>query len=458
MKSIFIFATLFLTSSLLVNCQKQNNDQYLELNKFADQIKVINTHEHQHRPEEYGDLTIRFFHLLHSAYLMQDVESAGAVRLDMGPLDSLDEQKQWKMFKENLNYTRATSYYGHFVKGFQKLYDFNDDFFTETNLPVLSAQVKANYSDYDAWFDKAFKKAGFDLMFLDQYWKSFNTTLDERYYALVFHINPLVYQASNKPGSGDEPGSVYKNAEEEGFIIKSLDDYLIYCDHRFKVNIEHKAVCLKNSMAYGRMLYYEDISYEEAHKLYKKPSKHLSADEKKKLQDFLFHWIIKKSIEHDLPIQIHTGFLAGNHGMLYDTYPLHLNNLFEKYDKAKFVLFHGGYPWTGEYAAMAKTFPNVYLDLVWLPQISMQRAIIALDEMLDCVPYNKFFWGGDCAFIEESTGSLEYGKDVVAKVLAARIKRGMLTEEIAKDIITRIFRKNAIEFFQLEKKLGKEFS
>ena len=42
----------------------------------------------------------------------------------------------------------------------------------------------------------------------------------------------------------------------------------------------------------------------------------------------------------------------------------------------------------------------------------------ALDEILDTVPHNKLFWGGDCQFIEESTGSLEFGRDVVSQVLA----------------------------------------
>lgn len=37
--------------------------------------------------------------------------------------------------------------------------------------------------------------------------------------------------------------------------------------------------------------------------------------------------------------------------------------------------------------------------------------------MLDCVPYNKFCWGGDSGFIEELAGSLVFAKDIVAKVL-----------------------------------------
>jgi hypothetical protein len=42
-------------------------------------------------------------------------------------------------------------------------------------------------------------------------------------------------------------------------------------------------------------------------------------------------------------------------------------------------------------------------------------------------------------------------------VLSDRIERGLLTEELAKDMITHIFRTNAIEVFQLESRLGRSF-
>jgi predicted TIM-barrel fold metal-dependent hydrolase len=210
-------------------------------------------------------------------------------------------------------------------------------------------------------------------------------------------------------------------------------------------------------MAYSRTLYYEDIPYEEAKDLYSRPSGSLTNAEAKKLQDFMFHWVIQKATEHELPVQIHTGYLAGNGNVLDNGKPVKLNNLFLKYPNAKFILFHGGFPWTGEYAALAKMFPNVYLDIVWLPQISREEAISSLDVMLDCVPYNKFFWGGDCALIEESTGSLEFGKDVMVEVLSKRIKRGLLTEDLAVEIARGMFRENAIETFQLYDKLNRDF-
>ena len=115
----------------------------------------------------------------------------------------------------------------------------------------------------------------------------------------------------------------------------------------------------------------------------------------------------------------------------------------------KFILFQRGFPWTGEHAALGKMFRNAYLDLVWLSQISREETVNALDVIFDGVLYNKNLWGGDCKFIKESVGSLEYEKDIVAEVLAKRVDGGMMTRLVACEIMKRIFWKNAIEVFAL---------
>ena len=343
-------------------------------------------------------------------------------------------------------------------KGFNILYGYKEPDFTKNGIQSLSEMIAENYKNQDNWHAEAFDKAGFAIMFVDQYLAPFNTDLDPKYFALVFNINNLVTATTQRTIKYREDAplssNLYRLADHEGYSIKTLDEYLNFADSLFQKFLDKKVVCLKNSMAYGRTLYYEDIPYEKAEALFSRDSSSLSLEEKKELEDFMFHWIIKKSIELDLPIQIHTGYLAGNGNHLENGRPTKLNNLFLKYRKAKFSLFHGGYPWTGEFAALGKMFPNVYLDLVWLPQISREAAVRGLDEMLDCMPYNKFFWGGDCHFIEESTGFLEFGKDVVAEVLAKRMGRGLMTEEVAKDVARKIFRDNAIQFFKLQEKLS----
>ena len=456
--SSVITGSIIVISLLSLNqCSTNESSVYRKIREHADKVKVINTHEHQHMPEEYGNYQFRFYHLIAASYLAADISSAGTNGYDWKLMDSLTLDELWDKYGETLDYTRSTSYYSQFVKGFRKLYDFSDLYFTRENIGEISTGIEGNYKNYKSWFDMAFHKAGYELMFLDQYWKPFNTEIDNKYFALVFHINPLISESSRKPEKGARPRSIYKEALSNGYEINNLDDFLKFCDHLFKKNIENKAVCVKNSQAYSRTLFYEDVPYEEARALFNKPSASLTPAEAKKIEDFMFHWIIQKAIDYDLPIQIHAGYLAGNGNVLDNGQPIKLNNLFLKYPEAKFDLFHGGFPWTGEFAALGKMFPNVYLNLVWLPQISREEAVQSLDVMFDCVPYNKFFWGGDCGLIEESAGSLEYGKDVVSEVLAKRVARDLLTEEVALDIIDRIFRENAIEVFKLEERLGKEY-
>lgn len=452
-----LIASLIFCLPFINQCRNADDIVYRKIRDHAGQVKVINTHEHQHWPEEYGNYRFRFYHLVAASYLAADVRSAGDIGLNWKLIDSLSLDQLWDMYGEALNYTRATSYYSQLVKGFRKLYDFNDLCFTKENIESLSGKIEERYKDYRNWFDEAFNRAGFELMFIDQYWKPFNTEIDEKHFALAFNINALISASSRKPEKDSDPAGFYKEAALAGFVINNLDDYLKFCDHLFKMNVEKKAVCIKNSQAYSRTLFYESVPYEEARALYEKPSGSLTASEAKKIEDFMFHWIIQRSIEYNLPVQIHTGYLAGNGNTLDNGQPVKLNNLFLKYPKAKFSLFHGGFPWTGEFAASGKMFPNVYLDLVWLPQISREEAVSSLDVMLDCVPYNKFFWGGDCGLIEESAGSLEFAKDVVSEVLVKRVKRGLLTEDLALEIVDRIFRENAIKVFGLKEKLQKEF-
>jgi hypothetical protein len=455
---ILPFSTLVILLSFFSNCATSTDTTCQQLKSYINTIKIINTHEHQRRFSQYEGHDYNFYTILSRSYLNADLISAGAPpfnpeRINKGDLDSL-----WEAYGTALDFSRNTSYYSHFLNGFNILYGYDKPYFTKEGIQSLSEMITKNYKNQDQWYAEAFDRAGFEIMFVDQYWAPFNTDLDSKYFALVFNINNLVTATTQRTIKYREDAplssNLYRLADHEGYSIKTLDEYLNFADYLFQKFLDQKVVCLKNSMAYGRTLYYEDVPYERAQALFIRDSFSLSPEEKKALEDFMFHWIIKKSIELDLPIQIHTGYLAGNGNHLENGRPTKLNDLFLKYRKAKFSLFHGGYPWTGEFAALGKMFPNVYLDLVWLPQISREAAVRGLDEMLDCMPYNKFFWGGDCHFIEESTGSLEFGKDVVAEVLAKRVERGLMREDVAKDVARKIFRENAIHFFKLEEKLN----
>jgi len=113
-------------------------------------------------------------------------------------------------------------------------------------------------------------------------------------------------------------------------------------------------------------------------------------------------------------------------------------------------LFHFSYPFVDEALSLTKIFPNVYIDLCWVPIISSQMAIASLDKALDLIPYNKIMWGGDAYRIEEAYGTLLTGQKVVTEVLVNRIDRGRLDMNDAKKIARAIFYDNAKNLYVLK--------
>ena len=454
---------LFLIGALgIITCSVKTGDRgatYKRLKAYVDEIKVINTHDHQRLYPESRREKANVYTLIDRCYLRADLISAGSPKLDRELIDEGDLEKLWDRHGPYLDFTRDTSYYRHLVDGFRILYGFDEMYFTKDNIKELSLHIRRNYMNFDEWYDEAFKKANFELMFIDPWWDQYKIDSFYKHFALVMRLDQYINSISERSRleQTDAPKSnnPFYQAKKESYEIRTLNDYLEFTDQWFQKFIEKKAVCAKTANAYERTLYYEDVPLEEAENLFAKPSDELTLSQKKRLQDFMFHWCVQKCIEYDLPIQIHTGYLAGNGNTLDNGKPTKLNNIFLKYRKAKFSLFHGGYPWYTEIGAIAKMFPNVYIDIVWLPQISREAAVNALHQWLDCIPYNKFFWGGDCQIIEESTGSVEYARDVLAQVLAERVDAGRMSEELAKDVAAKVLRENAIQVFKLEEKLHK---
>ena len=57
--------------------------------------------------------------------------------------------------------------------------------------------------------------------------------------------------------------------------------------------------------------------------------------------------------------------------------------------KARFDIYHMGFPWVRETLMLGKGFPNVWLNFCRLHIISSKVATEALDEAIDLIPINK---------------------------------------------------------------------
>ena len=148
--------------------------------------------------------------------------------------------------------------------------------------------------------------------------------------------------------------------------------------------------------------------------------------------------------ELKMPIQIHTGL-----GLMTGTNAMKLQPLIARHPDTTFVLMHGSYPWLDDICGLANVYPNVVVDLCWLPLISPSASARFLHELLEVCNGDKIVWGCDTWTSEESYCALLSMSNVLATVLNEKISSGYMSKNSAISIAEGIMRKNAKLWFCL---------
>jgi predicted TIM-barrel fold metal-dependent hydrolase len=420
------------------------------LREEIDQISIVDTHEHILPRKEVLKMQVDLFALFERSYLNADLVSAG-MPVAAWERRGFDPREGWERVKPFINKVRNTAYYQALVRAFRDLYGFADAEINEHNWEELSDRISAAAKCED-WYRYVLKeRANIDVALLDLP----NPFEAEReFFVPVLSADPLLYGYNRivvwkRPLLGAVKGGREELERQYGIRLRTFDDYLSLIDLALSKAVEGGAVASKVHSAYLRTLRYEKVSRAEAEKAFVLPDDEVTETDAKKFQDYVMHLLIGKATEYGLPLQIHTGIQHGYGNILWNSNPLHLNNLFLEYGEARFVLFHGGYPFISETAVLAKNFPNVYLDFCWLPLISPEVAKRALSGWLETVPGSKLAWGGDCRHVEECYGHVLYAKEVVSGVLGEKVENGYFSQEVASDLARMIFRENARELYGL---------
>jgi predicted TIM-barrel fold metal-dependent hydrolase len=154
---------------------------------------------------------------------------------------------------------------------------------------------------------------------------------------------------------------------------------------------------------------------------------------------------------YGLPYQMHVGYGSWQRNIAGGANPLLLNPLIEAHRATRFVLLHGGYPFIGEMATMAKNHPNVYLECGWLAYISPAAYRRAMGEWLDAVPANKLLAvGADCLHVEQTLGAVLLTRRHLALALAEKVSDGGWPMPLAEDVGRRLLARNALELYELD--------
>ncbi|MBX3050324.1 MAG: amidohydrolase family protein [Caldilineaceae bacterium] len=217
------------------------------------------------------------------------------------------------------------------------------------------------------------------------------------------------------------------------------------------------AIAVKSQHAYNRTLRWQERSDAETAPVlaaYLRDPQSLSQEERLCLGDWSLARGVELAIEYDLPFKIHTGYYAGHSRMPVDFIkPGNLCPLLAKYPEARFVLMHIGYPYNDEMVALAKHYPNVYVDFCWAWSIDPFSTGNFLRQCIHAVPSNKIFlFGGDTSWAGAALAYASQARAWFTRTLQAEIDGRLLTEAEAIALAGRYMRDNQYDCFRVADK------
>ena len=240
--------------------------------------------------------------------------------------------------------------------------------------------------------------------------------------------------------------------EETGITVADLRTYGEALD---AVMAKHAgcAIAVKSQHAYNRTLRWSKRDDGDAERALQKALADQATEEDRLcLGDWGWDRGARLAAEHNLPFKTHTGYCAGNNGMVMDRIPTrNLCPLMIEHQETRFVLMHIAYPYSDELIAMTKHFSNVYADLCWAWSINPLQSLDFVRRYIHAAPINKLFaFGGD---VFRPTSAVAYSIQTrrwLARCLAAEVDEDYLSLAAAKNIADRIMRLNQFDCFDVE--------
>jgi uncharacterized protein len=435
-------------------------NRYDEILEQAEATQFIDTHEHLmeestrlNGPEgaAYPARALKDFAVLFSHYADSDLLSAGMPSAEYARLfsPSVDCREKWRILAPWYERTRLTGYMRNIRESLRILYLEED--ITSENVERISAKIgemirpgyyrhvlleasRIKYCQVNSLEDPLFMEtAQPDLLAQDLSLISLSTGLDR-------------LSAAQRAGR-----EVHTLADWHGVIDWAFETY------------GPSAIAVKSQAAYDRRLDFHDVREEDAAPLFARfvaDRDGLSPAEFKALQDHLFNYCVRKAGEYHLPVKLHTGYYARTGKM-----PLHrvranggdVSELLLRYPDVRFVIMHITWPYQDEAIALAKHFPNAFVDMCWAWIINPGAATRFLEEFLCAVPASKLFtFGGDYMPVELVPGHARVARMGLSRALANLEQRGWLHSHETPALMGRLMNGNAEDFFDWARVLSRQ--
>jgi hypothetical protein len=428
------------------------DDLFSDLYREIEKLPVIDCHEHTVGPREELGKKEPIASLI-QGYVQSDLISAGISQKELDILndDSVDTEKKWDIFEKFWKRIRFTAY-GRVTRTIMEDLYGEKEISPESLMRIRDKLIQPTRETYDSLLDRANIKLMLsdvlgDLDSLKRFieGKFFDYNRIRFLFSLPqFHNNVRSFDFLQKVGSLLDRH------------ITSLEDYLESVFELIKRAKERGVIGIKDQSAYIRTLDYQLVPRYEAEKLFNRilsdPRNFLGWPESKPLNDYLFHQFMNFAKELNLPVQIHTGHMAGIRNRIEKTNAVLLTNIFELYQDVKFDLFHGNWPYIGEILFLGKNYPNVHIDLCWVNIIDPIYSEELYSRAVLTVPHVKINgFGGDYFDVPEYiVCHLKIARENMTRALVRLIKINWIDEDSAVEIARSWLFENPRSLFNLE--------
>ncbi|HOX36922.1 MAG TPA: amidohydrolase family protein [Candidatus Brocadiia bacterium] len=419
---------------------------YGKLREYLGTVPLIDCHDHS---GECGPKYADPIQMAATGYFASDLHSASSDRdMDIMCVTERPFEERWAAFERAWKRSRHTGYARVVKIAIKKFYG-EDDLTRESYARIKDKMLNLQAPSV---FEGILEDAKIAAR-LEDVWPDTRKVLDG-----TLKLTPRARLVIGIPGyhaicNYDGVQSMVAPLNRR---VTSLDEYIAACREIFEGWKRFGAVAFKDQSAYSRSLDYGNPTRAEAEAVFnwivEDPRRRASyPDQIKPLDDFLFHEFMRMARDMELPVQIHTGHMAGIRNDIAKTNAVHLTKVLELHRDVKFDLFHANWPYSGELLYLAKNFPNVAIDFCWANIIDPVYCQNMFKQALSSVPHGKIHgYGSDyCGQVEMSWAHAKIARDNIAIALSDMVEMEYLDLDEAKEVARAWMFDNANEFFKL---------
>lgn len=426
---------------------KSNARCYPALREYIETLPIIDCHDHS---QVCGPKPTDVVKAIFDWYVKSDLHSASSdSEVALIYDETLPLENRWPVLEQAWARTCFTGY-GEVVRRVLR------EFYGESAVTLESLQRVQNhlidFSDEET-FESVLKKARI-VVRLEDAWVNV-----KKFLAGELKLPPRTRQVISLPGYHGITSyeQVQANASTLNRTITCLDEYVDTCREVFSRMKAAGAVAFKDQSAYSRAIVYANSTRAQAEEAFNwmmdDPRRSLSyPDGNRPLSNYLFHQFMRMARDLDLPVQIHTGHMAGIRNEITKTNAVHLTNLLDLHRETRFDIFHANWPYGGELLFLGKNYPNVALDFCWTHMIDPLYSQNLLRQAIFTVPHGKIHgYGSDLAgdTVTSAWAHADLARDNIAIALADLVEMEYLALDDAKEIAFAWLFANPNRFFKL---------